>query len=618
MIQSWAKRVGDCLQTRYLPWYLAALAMVLSAASLWLGWQFDDEFHRAALTMPELTSISRTPAELFVFIEGDKVANRWAMKLGMLPWWSHEGLRLAFFRPLTGLTHWLDYKLWPQFPSLMHLHSLVWFGGVVIVATFFYRRMLGVTWVAGLAALLFAVDDAHGLPAAWIANRNALIGVFFGLLALIAHDRWRRDGWWIGAVLAPLALLLGLLSKESTAAIGAYLLAYALFLDRGTWMTRGCSLIPCALTGLLWWVAYKEYGYGTVGSGWYLDPSADPVQFAEAVTARAPLLLSWQWLIPSDLEWTLSDTTAHVMRLAAMGGLVLIAVMLAPLLRRDALARFWALGMILSVLPACAVYPMDRLLFFVGIGGMGLLAQFVAAVFQKVNWPSMGALWYLPARALCTFLIVIHLGLAPIAFARTSERFKTNGRFLVRAAASLPSDTTARFQTVVIVNSPTFATYSYSTLMRLMYGDPYLSRTLVLASGSHPIRIHRQDERTLLVRPEGGFLATPCNSQPGGELPQVLFDQRSAYWTLDQLYRDNSPMTIGQRISLIGVTVEVTALTDDGRPAEAAFHFLTKLENPLFRWLHWNHDAYAPFNLPAVGETLTLPPIKISYEETQP
>ena len=44
---------------------------------------------------------------------------------------------------------------------------------------------------------------------------------------------------------------------------------------------------------------------------------------------------------------------------------------------------------------------------------------------------------------------------------------------------------------------------------RLVGDDPYLTRTLVLGSGSNPIEIHRPDERTLLVRPEGGFIAPP-------------------------------------------------------------------------------------------------------------
>ena len=613
MIQYWANKLRGWLQSRHLPWHLAILAILLCAPSLGLGWRFDDHFHRAALTMPELSLVSRSPAELFVFIEGDEAANRWAMKMGMLPWWSREDLRLAFFRPVTGLTHWLDYQLWPRFPSLMHLHSLVWLGGVVIVATLFYRRMLASAGVAGLAAMLFAVDDAHGLPAAWLANRNALIGVFFGLLTLLAHDRWRRNGWQAGAILAPVALLLGLLAKESTLAAGAYLVAYALFVDRGPRVGRLCSLIPCTLLGVIWWVTYKQLGYGAVGSGWYVDPGVDPAQFASLVAARAPLLLAWQWLVPSDLQWTFSPQATHVMWFMALGFLVIMALALVPLLKRDAVARFWAMGMILSVLPACTAYPADRLLFFVGIGGMGLLAQFVSAVWQNVNWPSIRAWGHLPARALCVVLLFIHLGMAPVALARTSEHFKVYGRALGRSAASLPSDTAARFQTVLIVSTPTYAVFTYSVLMRFLYGEPYLSRTLVLGSGSRPLEIHRPDERTLLIRPAGGFLAPLGGSPPGREMALVLFDQRCAFRTLDRLYRDHTPMTVGQRIRLLGVTAEITALTADGRPAEAAFRLGMKLENPLFRWLRWEDGEYVPFVLPAVGEKLTLPAATVSY-----
>ena len=611
------RRISDWprwwLEHGHLAWQLAVLAMLLCAPSLWLGWQFDDDFHRLALTQPEGSMFYRSPAELFVFIEGDEAVNRQSVVMGMLPWWSHEKLRLAFFRPLTGLTHWIDYKIWPEHPSLMHLHSLVWYGGIVIAATFFYRRMLHYAWVAGLAALLFAVDDAHGPPAVWLANRNVLIGVFFGLLTLIAHDRWRRDGRRIWAVLAPLAFLLGLLSKESTVAIGAYLLAYALILDRDTWVGRLCSLVPCALIGALWWVAYKQLGYGAAGSGWYIEPGAEPVQFAQAVAARAPLLLAWQWLVPSDLRWTLSQEAAYVMWLAAMAFLVIIALALVALVRRDSLARFWALGMVLSVLPACAAFPQGRLLFFVGIGGMGLLAQFVGAVLQKTDRQPMRAWRRLPAQALCVVLVFVHLGIAPLSLARAAGLFKTYRGTVDSAAASLPSDTAARFQTVLLVSTPSYISFAYGALTRLLQGPPYLSRTLVLGSGSHPIEISRPDNRTLLVRPEGGFLAGSEELQSGGGLKQLLFDWRCVLQSSDRMYRDGTPMTVGQRIGLMGVTSEITAVTDDGRPSEAAFHFAMNLESPLFRWMQWEDGAYVPCVLPAVGETVTLPAATVPF-----
>ena len=86
-----------------------------------------------------------------------------------------------------------------------------------------------------------------------------------------------------------------------------------------------------------------------------------------------------------------------------------------------------------------------------------------------------------------------------------------------------------------------------------------------------------------------------------------MFDVRNVFSSLDRLYRDRTPMKVGQQIKLAGVTVEITAVTDDGRPAEATFHFLTSLESRMLRWLGWRDGVYVPFEPPAVGETVTLP-----------
>ena len=350
MLKRIAVRLREWLGRRHLAWHLALLGVVLCAPSLWLGLQMDDYIHRAALVGGTgFTELSNSPADLFAFITGDREANRRAVAAGFNPWWAHEDLRLAFFRPMTGLTHWLDYKLWPQWPALMHLQSLAWFAAVVVAATLLYRRMLRPAWVAGLAALLFAVDDAHGLPVLWLANRNATIGVLFGLLTLLAHDRWRGDGWRPGALLAPPLLLLGLLSNEGALATAAYLFAYALFLDRGTWRGRLLSLMPCALVCVAWLVAYRQMGYGAVGSGMYIDPGATPLRFLRAAAERAPVLLLGQWLIASDLRFSMSLSSAHAMWFVALGFLSALAVILAPLVKRDAVARFWLTGMLLSV-----------------------------------------------------------------------------------------------------------------------------------------------------------------------------------------------------------------------------------------------------------------------------
>jgi hypothetical protein len=597
------------LESRFLPLHLSLLAMLLCAPALSVGWMLDDDFHRAALTQPDLPMLSRTPAELFTFIEGDEAVNTSSIAIGFLPWWANEKLRLAFFRPVTGYTHWLDFKLWPESPALMHLQSLLWLAAAAAAAVFFYRRLFGSAWpawVAGMAALLVAVDDAHSLPAVWLANRNALIGFFFGLLTLVAHDRWRRGGRWSGAILAPLAFALGLLSKESTVAIAGYLFAYALFVDRGRWIARALSLVPCAVIGAAWWAYYKGQGYGTAGSGFYVDPGTDLPGYVNAVIERAPNLLAWQWLVPADLRWDLSPETASALWLVAVGFVVFAALMAIPLLRRDRLARFFGLGMLLSLLPACTTYPSDRLLLFAGIGGMGLIAQLIAVAVRKAERLSMPAWRRAPAVLLGLVLIASHLVAAPWTVVRVANSIESFGDSVAKANESLPSDKAVRVQTILIASTPSFATLSYCALARILEDEPQVSRSLVLGSGGNPITVSRPDARTLLVRPNGGFMAGPGGRPPGSELKMLLFNQRVMFFALDRLYRDAAPMEKGQQVSVLGMTVEVTDVTADGRPAEAAFRFMTKLENPYFRWLQWEGEAFAPFEPPAVGQTKTI------------
>jgi hypothetical protein len=78
---------------------------------------------------------------------------------------------------------------------------------------------------------------------------------------------------------------------------------------------------------------------------------------------------------------------------------------------------------------------------------------------------------------------------------------------------------------------------------------------------------------------------------------------------LDHLYRDATPMSIGERIAYGGATIEVTEVTDDGRPIDVRVHFSVDLEDPSLRWLQWKHGVYVPFEPPAVGESVVLPEV---------
>jgi len=226
----------------------------------------------------------------------------------------------------------LDYRVWPKWPWLMHVQSLAWFGLLIWATAILYRRLIGRThaaWIAALATLLFTLDDAHAFPAGWLANRNALLAGLFGILTLIAHDRWRHDGWRAGALWAPLALSAGLLCKEAAASTGGYLLAYAVFLDRARWRTRLLSLLPYLAVGVVWYGVYKALGFGVADSGVYVDPADDPIGFVRHVARYGPILLLGQWgLALSDLSVLWSASAFQVHWLCAVVYLTFVAVLL--------------------------------------------------------------------------------------------------------------------------------------------------------------------------------------------------------------------------------------------------------------------------------------------------
>jgi hypothetical protein len=64
----------------------------------------------------------------------------------------------------------------------------------------------------------------------------------------------------------------------------------------------------------------------------------------------------------------------------------------------------------------------------------------------------------------------------------------------------------------------------------------------------------------------------------------------------------------GDRHDLDGLTVEVLDSNAADVATQVAFRFDRSLDSPGFHWLWWNwqHFAYEPFPVPAVGKSVTL------------
>ncbi len=567
---------------------MAVLSALLLAPALGAGWQFDDHFHRSRIAGYG----DANPIQIFVPYDGIREHNLAQMEAGTLPWWASPNLHLAFLRYTSTLTMLLDYWLWPMRPAVMHLHSLRWLSFAVGAAAVLYRRVFGATWVAGLAALLDAVDEAHAWPATYLANRNALIATALGIASLICFIRW-REGWRWGRSLSVLLLALALSAGEMALATAGYLFAFAVSLDHGRLWERLSRLAPEAVVVALWAAIYKLGGFGSHGSGFYIDPLGAPLNFGSLLLDRARWLLLGQWTpIPAEmgLIYAGASQKASALRAISLAVVVLLMALFLPLVRRDRFARFWALGVVLALLPVAAVGPENRVLFFVGLGSMALLAHLTRVAFASPPIAPPSAAWRLLARVAIVVLLPIHVLLAPVLALQTLRRESVASAAMLRAVANIPDDPSIVKQDLIIVNPPE---HSYVVtaipVLKELDGLPRPRRIRALSAGTSGLTVMRVDARSLRV-----------------DFPASLFPSVFARY----MRSDTERFQIGQRFAVSGLTATIEALDGRGDLVRVLYEFAVPIDDASLRWMQWTNGTYVPWRPPPPGESVTLPPTR--------
>jgi hypothetical protein len=574
------RRFRRLLEGRHVPLTAAALAFVLASPALRAGLIADDYFHRMILLHRGAWGHDSSPVrELFGFVP-TRLAG-WMRDVGYVPWWADPAIHIDLGRPLTALTHVLDYALWPDTPALQHLHSLLWFAlGVGLVAVL-YRKLHGPGAVAGMAALLFAVEDAHVVSAGWIANRNALLCLACGIVLLLLHLEWRRTGATRALLLALAALAVGLGCGEATLGAVAYVAAWQLTCQAGRWQRRLAPLAPYAVVILGWRVLYLWFGYGTRGSALYVDPGTSPLVFTGALVERWPLLVAAQWFQLPANAWIILSRRTQVAASVVAGVLALgVGALLWRLLRREQRARFWALGMAASIVPVCGAFPMDRLLIFAGVGAFGLVAMLLESSGAWPWEPSARTGW---RRGAALVLLVLH---GPVAAGLTTlgaSVLPLLGAPAQMGASQAPRGPEVSGQTFVFVNGNDFPVV-YTHIIRTVRGEPAPRRMAHLAPLSASL-VRREDARTLVISPEGGFLAHPSD--------RLLASPTHRF-------------SAGETIERPDFAAEIRSVAADGRPVEVAFRFRQPLEDPQLRWLYWVDGRIREFPLPGVGGSISV------------
>lgn len=563
--------------SRWLPWLVAALALVLALPSVTSGWRLDDHLHRFYLALWRAGTPLGPWWDLYQAAEGDPTLTRARMDLGYTPWWTLPELRIRFLRPVSAATHLVDATLWPSSPVAMHLHSLAWTFALVGSTVVLYRRVLVGAGVAAIAGVLFAVDEAHVTPIGWIAQRNALVAACFVVLALAAHDRFRVAGWRAGAFVGPLAFAIALGAGELAVGGIAFVVAHAIALDRGSMRARVLAVSPWIAVLVGWRMVYQALGYGAFGSGLYVDPARELGLFLALVPARLPALVLGDLAWPSAEGWTIALVPVWTMVIAVVLVVIAFAIALGREGLRDRRVWFCVLAYVGALVPCCAVPASDRMVLLAGVPGSGLVALAIVHAFTGRRWL---------ARVIGALLVMRHGIVAAIEVPQRIAAMPRELEAAQRVAVdSLPADAALSGQELVLVNSPPSFVGAYLWMLRMDEGTSTPKKLRPLGSTDRAVIVSRIDAYTLELQPVGGYLGDPFS----------------------QLVRSAAhPFAPGERVELDGLVLTVVAV-HEGRPFVVQARFDVPLEDPSLRWATWRRDRFVDFVPPPLGGRAALP-----------
>ena len=563
------------------PWqrYAAPLALAVALAAglgtIRAGRFGDDVVHDALMSGFEW--FSRGDWDLYNFAPGDQETFSRTIRQGPFPWWADPELKVRFLRPVSSLLLAAEWRLGKGSALLGHLHSTLWYVALVAVALLLYRRLLPAR-AAAIAGLLYALDDGHCLPTAYLANRHALVAAVPALLALWAHLRWREDRWRPGLPLSLLLFALGLAAGETALGPAALLVAYEVFGAPGPRAQRARALVPLALLGLAYVVLYRSLGFGARGSPIYVDPGAAPLTWLAAAPGRTLALLASMTLgVPSDLALGRAAPYIGALGLAGVLGLGLCTRALwsgfDPSARR---AVLWLVpGALLSLAPALATFPSDRLLLVPSMASAALLGLLVDGALARAR-----KAW----RAFVAAVALLH-GLAPAAvWVAQPPVFATAEAEVRSAAVNTTVSAEALAGRVVYLFAPDFMSGMYLPLYRRQLGLPMPKSWNVLSHAPWDHRVTRTDPETLELEPQGGPLLGT---------------------SFEKLFRDPSrrPFQAGDRVQLVPGTLTVLQV-QNGLPKRFALRFDEPLE--AYTLVTWTERGLEAFEPPAVGESVVL------------
>ncbi|CBL45113.1 Hypothetical protein HDN1F_15300 [gamma proteobacterium HdN1] len=523
---------------------------------------------------------------------------------GNMSWWTVQDGMMQPFRPLAALTHWIDYKLWPNDRSMMQVHSLVYFVFFAFAALMLYQRLAPNWPIALLAASLIVFDYSMSLNFNWLAARNAYLSPAFGILCLLFYIRWREDEqvrYWHASIACFGAALL---TAEAGLAIAGYLGAYALLMDRRGWLRGLVALWPFVVIVLVWRAVYSKLGFGASGIGLYLDPGRNLGDMLSQILEVFPTIVT-SLATGFDALITAVDVQWRPWLVASCWAISLLGVyIIRNLLMESREARFLVLGSIFAAVPQCALLSAGaRTGTFAAIGFFFVLALIIARLLSR------GA--SRTRRVTGGALVAFHLVLPIIAMSVTEMHLLPTVSASASNYTAAPKANNLEDHSVVYITGESATRMYYLPYFWDAEGDELPKRMQVLAPGLSAVYLTRTCERTLELHSPAGFVLNQDSPllQEDLEIAPGISKQNAIRMIDGLLTNPADEPHLGETYRNANMAVTVKEITFDGRVTKVSITMLGEepLEKKYWQYFDWKKDRYEAVPAPVIGQTIYIP-----------
>ena len=170
-----------------------------------------------------------------------------------------------FYRPLTSLSYWTDYKIWGMNAAGFHLTNILLHTANGLLVLFILLELGAALAPSFFGALIFSVFPVHFESVSWISGRTDLLAFFFAALAVFFFLKYRKSERRQSLILSGIFFLASVLAKESTVVLPV-LFVLLMLRDREKKTKIVFSCLPHIVAIIIWGLLrVQAIGLGGLG-----------------------------------------------------------------------------------------------------------------------------------------------------------------------------------------------------------------------------------------------------------------------------------------------------------------------------------------------------------------